>query len=98
MGISSGKYIFSPSVVLNPGTEYWLYEDVVTSISGSGTGGGPGGQAYFANDPSSNFTTLGGGQITNFTLTGSVPEPSSMLLLGSAVLGIGSFVKRRFLP
>jgi hypothetical protein len=95
VGISGGKYIFNTSVVLNPATEYWVYEDVVMSISGSPTGGGPSGQAYFANDTASNFTDLGGGQIANFTLTSSVPEPSSILLLCTGLGGLAGMIRRK---
>ena len=93
--ISGGKHIFNPSVALSPGTEYWIYEDAVTSITGSPTGGGPGGQAYFANDTASNFSTIGGGQIANFTLAGSVPEPSSLLLLATGLSGVASVIGRK---
>ena len=64
----------------------------MTSITGSGTGGGPGGKAYFANDTASNFSALGGGQIANFTLTGSVPEPSSLLLLCTGLSGVAGAI------
>ena len=94
--ISGGVHIFSPSVALSPGTEYWIYEDAVTSITGSPTGGGPGGQAYFANDTASNFSTVGGGQIANFTPTGSVPEPSSLLLFCAGLSGVAGMIRRKF--
>jgi hypothetical protein len=71
-----------------------VYEDVVMSISGSPTGG-PGGQAYFANDTASNFTALGGGQIANFTLTGSVPEPSSLPLLATGLSCVAGMTRRK---
>jgi hypothetical protein len=95
VSVLGGKHIFSPSVTLNPGTEYWIYEDVVTTITGSPTGGGPGGQAYFANNTSSNFSALGGGQIANFTLAGSVPEPSSLLLLCPGLGGVAGVIRRK---
>src|SRR5665213_2138965 len=35
--VAGGKYIFDPSVLLNPGTEYWLYVDTPLQTSGAGT-------------------------------------------------------------
>ncbi len=48
--------------------------------------------------PSESFTVLGGTSTSTFdvTTTTSVPEPSSMMLLGTGVLGLASFVRRRF--
>jgi hypothetical protein len=50
VNISGGKHIFNLSVALSPGTEYWIYEDAVTSITGSGT------EAARAGKPTSQMT------------------------------------------
>jgi hypothetical protein len=89
ISVSGGIYIFASSLVLNPGTEYWLYEDTAIQATGSGTGGSPAGQAYFGGDGS--FSAGPGGELLNFTLDGTVvPEPSTWLMgiSGLAILGI----------
>jgi len=93
---SGGEYIFASGVVLDVDTEYWLYEDTLISISGSGGGGSAGEEAYFSVG-GGDFTTFGGGQVANFEVNGSTatPEPSSWLLLGSGILGLAFVAFRK---
>jgi PEP-CTERM motif len=58
------------------------------SVSGNFGASGPGGSV----------TVAGAGDVIRFDVqfgTRSIPEPSSLLLLGSAVLGLGFFRRRR---
>lgn len=42
-----------------------------------------------------NVPTAGGSGGSDVGVSGSIPEPSSMLLLGSALIGLGGYVRRR---
>ena len=86
VSVSGGQYIFDPSLLLDPNTEYWLYEDADLQTTGSGTGGSAAGQAYFAG--SGSFSTLAGNELANYELDGTVvPEPATWLTgLGGALL------------
>jgi hypothetical protein len=95
VSISGGVYIFNPSVVLDPNTEYWLYEDTLMTSTGSGTGGSAAGQAYFS-DGTSSFSVFDGGQLANFTLSSSsVPEPSTLGLSAVGLIALALCVRRR---
>ena len=45
--------------------------------------------------PSESFTILRGGGTTTTTSTTSVPEPSSIMLFGSAILGLAGLLRRK---
>ena len=92
--IVGNKYVFGPSVILQPGTQYFLYSDaffLTNSISGAG-----GGTAlYAAAYPNSSF---GQEPVTlNFALGGTaVPEPGGISLVSIGVLaGFCRFVRRK---
>lgn len=93
---SGGEYIFASNVVLDPDTEYWLYEDTSITITGSATGGSAGEEAYFSSG-GGDFSTLSGDQVANFAVdaTTATPEPSSVLLLGTGILGLAWFAFRK---
>jgi uncharacterized protein (TIGR03437 family) len=76
VGISGGAYVFPPSVVLQPNTQYFIYEDGALSgvLDGSGLTGGNG---YGAASPASTFGPLGSS--ANFRVTGSLLPPPPLV-------------------
>jgi hypothetical protein len=93
-GITGGMYVFPTSLVLDPGVQYFVYENAAISVSGNNSF--PGGQQYASFSPSSDFA--GAGVSANFTLSGdvvsaAVPEPSPLMVLVTALLGFG-FLRR----
>jgi len=86
-GTIRAMYVFSPSVVLHPGVEYWLYENASISANSSPTSiaGTPAMHAYFAGTSTSRFSALGGGGETfGFSLQGSIiPEPATLACTSS---------------
>ena len=81
-GISGGQYVFDPSLILQPNTKYFLYENLAFTTSGGNTFAG--GNAYFAFPATDSFAPApvpggSGLQAANFLLSGTpvntaVPE------------------------
>jgi hypothetical protein len=95
--IISGQFVFDPSLVLEPDTQYFLYTNTPFTISG--TRPDLLAQVYFATGPSQGFTPLEDEDIdANYLVSGtaisSVPEPSSIILTFSA-LGLFFVAQRR---
>jgi hypothetical protein len=86
-GIVSGAYVFALPLTLQPNTQYFLYEDTAISISAGNTISG--GQAYVAGNGSPNFVPANGAVSFDFRLSGDVPEPSTWLLFGVGLAGLG---------
>jgi hypothetical protein len=106
-GISGGAWIFNPSVVLNPDTEYWLYPNA--AVSGTGTDelqvtGTSAEEAYMAASASADFSATFEpeglqGEIANFTVEGTaLPEPSTFVLCSAALISLAFYVRRKRIP
>jgi hypothetical protein len=99
---AGGAYTFSPTVELTSGTLYFFYENVLAP--GGAVGGavpGPGDAEYlFSTGPSVDFTAESVAS-ANFQVTGSpvstvTPEPSTVVLLRTGMLGIAGVIRKRF--
>jgi hypothetical protein len=88
-----------PGVALNAGT-YWLNLQNAVVNSGDPTfwdqSSGPSlaSEASIGSIPSESFTMLGTAGST--TTTGTTPEPGTLLLFGSGVVGAIGFLRRKF--
>ncbi len=88
---------------LNAGT-YWLNLQNATVASGDPVywdeNSGPSSASNNAvgTVPSESFTVLGSAGSSTTSTTGTTPEPSSILLLGSGILGLGTAVRRKLSP
>ncbi len=70
-GIVAGQYIFASNVILNPNTEYWIYEDTAILTTGDGFAGTSGQQAYFGGSGNFELCDCAGDPVANFELDGS---------------------------
>jgi hypothetical protein len=110
-GCMTNQYAFNvctesgdtPGLFLNAGT-YWLNIENATSALGDpvywdeNDGPTTASQNTLGTIPSESFTILGGEGTTittTTTTTSTTPEPTSILLLGSGILGMAGFLRRK---
>lgn len=102
--IVGDKYIF-PSLVIQPGTTYYIYENALIPVDGITGGVNPvaGISGYFTSNTTGNSTFTAASEVNfNFLLAGdpitsAVPEPSTITLAVLAVMCVVgvSWARRR---
>ncbi|HTV66760.1 MAG TPA: PEP-CTERM sorting domain-containing protein [Bryocella sp.] len=91
---------FGSAVNLAAGT-YWLNLDNAVVATGDplywdeNSGPSSASENSVGTIPSESFTLLGASSTTTTTTTSTVPEPSSIMLIGSGVLGLAGILRRR---
>lgn len=96
---AGGIYSFAPSVSLSANTQYFFYENVSFTSTGSPSDPYPGGFVLTASSATSQYIGFVGSDANfqlsgNFSTAAAVPEPSSMIMAGTAVL-LGTYHVRR---
>jgi hypothetical protein len=102
-GIVGGKEVFAPSLVLLPGTMYYLYEDAPNPSGTNYTGGSNqvGATSVLSTGTSSSFNTSAGAHSLNFNVSGDaveVPEldaGSAISALSALAMGVVMLNTRR---
>jgi len=97
--LPADHYFFRPEVLLSSGNFLWL--SVPRPIAAPGTPFAPDLQSWTRNDNLAPDWLRIGTDITGqgpfnaaFSLTGTVPSPSTLLLLGAGFVGIGAYRRR----
>ena len=97
---AGGVYTFPAAIKLNANTKYWVYENALITITGNGAAGIPSQFLYFAATATTDFSSGGGSEVTNFLVGGDPPIPTTTpippsILLTALGVGISGLIEAR---
>jgi len=98
--LEQDSYSFS-NTALSAGTTYWVTLQNASVPSGDpvywdeNSGPSMAQENTLGTVPSESFTILGGTGTTTTTTSGTTPEPSSIMLFGSGILGLAGVLRRK---